>query len=80
MEVAFEGQESDILAQTTTMAASSEEKGLLGAAHRPHRRYGSTTVNMKKPENIVKHRVSKQDTIQGIALRYGVTVSKGGPA
>lgn len=29
---------------------------------------------MKKPENIVKHRVSKQDTIQGIALRYGVTV------
>lgn len=60
---------------TTMMAASSEEKGLLGAANRPHRRYGSTTVNMKKPENVIKHRVSKQDTIQGIALRYGVTVS-----
>lgn len=30
---------------------------------------------MKKPENVIKHRVSKQDTIQGIALRYGVTVS-----
>lgn len=58
----------------TGMAASSEEKGLLGAATRPHRRYGSTAVNMKKPENVIKHRVSKQDTIQGIALRYGVTV------
>ncbi|KAK8737830.1 hypothetical protein OTU49_004260, partial [Cherax quadricarinatus] len=54
--------------------ASSEEKGLLGAATKPHRRYGSTSVNMKKPENVIRHRVSKQDTLQGIALRYGVTM------
>ncbi|XP_042241565.1 lysM and putative peptidoglycan-binding domain-containing protein 2-like [Homarus americanus] len=56
------------------MAASSEEKGLLGATNKPHRRYGSTSVNMKKPENVIRHRVSKQDTLQGIALRYGVTM------
>ncbi|XP_064097700.1 lysM and putative peptidoglycan-binding domain-containing protein 2-like [Macrobrachium rosenbergii] len=56
------------------MAASSEEKGLLGSTNKPHRRYGSTSVNMKRPENIIKHRVSKQDTLQGIALRYGVTM------
>ena len=63
---------------TTIMAAASsnEEKGLLGSSsRRSHRRYGSTTVNMKKPEHVVKHRVNKQDTLQGIALRYGVTVS-----
>ncbi|KAK3862409.1 hypothetical protein Pcinc_031725 [Petrolisthes cinctipes] len=61
------------------MAASSEEKGLLGAAARPHRRYGTTTtVNMKKPQHqqqhILKHRVSKHDTLQGIALKYGVSM------
>ncbi|XP_018018732.1 uncharacterized protein LOC108675250 [Hyalella azteca] len=55
--------------------SSNEEKGLLGSARtNSHRRYGSTTVNMKKPEHIVRHKVSKQDTLQGIALRYGVTM------
>ena len=61
--------------KTTKMAETNEEKGLLGHCHKSHRGYGSTSVNMKKPEHIVRHRVSKQDTIQGIALRYGVTVS-----
>ncbi|XP_063600519.1 lysM and putative peptidoglycan-binding domain-containing protein 2-like [Penaeus indicus] len=55
-------------------ARRSEEKGLLGPSNRPHRRYGSTSVNMKRPESVLRHRVSKQDTLQGIALRYGVTM------
>ncbi|XP_076035964.1 lysM and putative peptidoglycan-binding domain-containing protein 1-like isoform X2 [Oratosquilla oratoria] len=56
------------------MAASSEEKGLLGSSFKSHRRYGSTSVNMKRPEHILRHRVSKLDTLQGIALKYGVTM------
>ena len=57
-----------------SMSGNSEEKGLLGSS-RSHRRYGSTVVNMKKAEYIVRHLVSKSDTLQGIALKYGVTVS-----
>jgi len=56
-----------------SMSGNSEEKGLLGSS-RSHRRYGSTVVNMKKVEYIVRHLVSKSDTLQGIALKYGVTV------
>lgn len=56
-------------------AEYNEEKGLLGPALKPHRRYGSTSVNMKKPDHVLVHLVSKGDTIQGIALKYGVTVS-----
>lgn len=57
-------------------AEYNEEKGLLGPPLKPHRRYGSTSVNMKKPDHIVVHVVSKGDTIQGISLKYGVTVSR----
>uniref|UniRef100_A0A6A7FUB7 Lysin motif-containing protein n=1 Tax=Hirondellea gigas TaxID=1518452 RepID=A0A6A7FUB7_9CRUS len=65
----------DVMIITNMAAASSEEKGLLGSSrYKSHRRYGSTTVNMKKPEHVIRHRVSQQDTLQGIALRYGVTM------
>ena len=53
---------------------NNEEKGLLGSSG-PHRRYGTITVNMKKPDFVIRHEVLKSDTLQGIALKYGVSVS-----
>lgn len=40
------------------------------------KKYGSTSKNLlKKQEHYIKHTISKTDTLQGIALKYGVTVS-----
>lgn len=41
------------------------------------RKYGSTSNNNfnKFPEEFIKHTVCNTDTLQGIALKYGVTVS-----
>lgn len=40
------------------------------------RKYGSTSSNNcnKFPDEFVKHIVTENDTLQGIALKYGVTV------
>lgn len=41
------------------------------------RKYGSTSTNnhCKFPDEFIKHMVGDRDTLQGIALKYGVTVS-----
>lgn len=42
------------------------------------RSYGSTaSVSVSLGEKFVEHRVSDGDTLQGIALKYGVTVRTG---
>lgn len=41
---------------------------------RQAKRYGSTARHVTRNETLVKHPVAKSDTLQGIALRYGVTV------
>lgn len=42
------------------------------------KKYGSTSCNnnFKKPETLVKHMVSSTDTLQGLALKYGVTTEQ----
>lgn len=37
--------------------------------------YGSTSRHVSRKENYIKHYVSNTDTLQGIALKYNVTVS-----
>lgn len=41
----------------------------------PLKTYGSTSRHISRPENYIKHFVSHTDTLQGIALKYNVTVS-----
>ncbi|XP_013135774.1 PREDICTED: lysM and putative peptidoglycan-binding domain-containing protein 2 [Papilio polytes] len=43
---------------------------------RPLKKYGSTCNHMKRNEEYIKHVMSKGDTLQGIALKYGVTMEK----
>lgn len=38
------------------------------------KKYGSTSRHTKRDENFVKHTVTSTDTLQGLALKYGVTV------
>lgn len=42
------------------------------------KKYGSTSNNssFKKPETYIKHMISSTDTLQGIALKYGVTTEQ----
>lgn len=42
------------------------------------RKYGSTSNNnySKIPDEFIKHIVTDSDTLQGVALKYGVSVSK----
>lgn len=39
------------------------------------KKYGSTSKHVTRNQNFIKHTVSSSDTLQGIALKYGVTVS-----
>lgn len=41
----------------------------------PLKTYGSTSRHVSRQENYIKHFVSNTDTLQGIALKYNVTVS-----
>lgn len=56
------------------MSADSSEKKLFGEIVRNQTKYGSTTHPMPKFTKYVKHVVSRVDTLQGIALKYGATV------
>uniref|UniRef100_A0A0A9WVW5 LysM and putative peptidoglycan-binding domain-containing protein 2 n=1 Tax=Lygus hesperus TaxID=30085 RepID=A0A0A9WVW5_LYGHE len=38
--------------------------------------YGSTANNSKRYESFIKHKVSETDTLQGLALKYGVTTEQ----
>ncbi|GLV43325.1 red Malpighian tubules [Carabus blaptoides fortunei] len=40
------------------------------------KRYGSTSSHTKLNETLVKHIISSADTLQGIALKYGVTTEQ----
>lgn len=40
------------------------------------KKYGSTCNHFKRPELLLKYFITKTDTLQGIALKYGVTVSR----
>lgn len=44
---------------------------------RPLKKYGSTCYNqsLRNNETLLRHEVKKTDTLQGIALKYGCTVS-----
>lgn len=66
-----------------TMFSSSEYESeaelSLSLARTKTRSYGSTaTVTAPWAERFIEHQVSPSDTLQGIALKYGVTVSRDG--
>lgn len=54
-----------------------DEKKSIKDSLRCLRKYGSTSNNnhCKFPNEFIKHMISDTDTLQGIALKYGVTVS-----
>ena len=52
-----------------------EERRSIRESGRHAKMYGSTARHVTRPECLVKHPVAKTDTLQGIALKYGVTVS-----
>lgn len=51
-----------------------DEKKSIRDSARTLKKYGSTSNHLKRPEHFIKHSVSETDTLQGIALKYGVTV------
>lgn len=52
-----------------------DERISIRESARPLKKYGSTCNHMKRNEEYIKHVMAKGDTLQGIALKYGVTVS-----
>lgn len=54
---------------------NSYEKLSIRDNARSLKKYGSTSKHVMKNDNYVKHVISSSDTLQGIALKYGVTVS-----
>ncbi|KAF5274093.1 hypothetical protein FQR65_LT04491 [Abscondita terminalis] len=40
------------------------------------KKYGSTSKHVNHNQNLIKHVVTSSDTLQGIALRYGVTMEQ----
>lgn len=53
----------------------ASEKLSIRSSARSLKKYGSTSSHVKQPVNVIKHAVQTGDTLQGLALRYGVTVS-----
>lgn len=55
------------------------EKQSIRESARSLKKYGSTCCNhqIRNNETLVRHEVEKTDTLQGIALKYGCTVSMG---
>ncbi|XP_066583043.1 lysM and putative peptidoglycan-binding domain-containing protein 2-like [Prorops nasuta] len=56
--------------------AEMEERMCIRDSSKPHKKYGSTAKHITRTENLVKHSVSPTDTLQGIALKYGVTTEQ----
>lgn len=52
-----------------------DERVSIRESARPLKKYGSTCYLVKRNEEYIKHVISKGDTLQGLALKYGVTVS-----
>ncbi|KAI8424902.1 hypothetical protein MSG28_006822 [Choristoneura fumiferana] len=53
-----------------------DERVSIRESARPLKKYGSTCNHMKRHEEYIKHVMAKGDTLQGIALKYGVTTEK----
>ncbi|XP_049878001.1 lysM and putative peptidoglycan-binding domain-containing protein 2 [Pectinophora gossypiella] len=53
-----------------------DERVSIRESARPLKKYGSTCNHMKRNEEYIKHVISKGDTLQGLALKYGVTMEK----
>lgn len=53
-----------------------EERRCIRESSKSLKKYGSTAKHVTRNENLVKHTVSKTDTLQGIALKYGVTTEQ----
>lgn len=59
------------------MDEPSYEKLSIRESARSLKKYGSTSSKLAtKSENYIKHYVCNTDTLQGIALKYDVSVSK----
>ncbi|XP_075222366.1 lysM peptidoglycan-binding domain-containing protein red [Lycorma delicatula] len=59
------------------MAGSGmDEKKSIRDSARTLKKYGSTSNHLKRQEHFVKHIVTETDTLQGIALKYGVTTEQ----
>jgi hypothetical protein len=52
-----------------------EEKRSIRDSAKSLKKYGSTCNHFKRQDHFVKHAVVEGETLQGIALKYGVTVS-----
>lgn len=57
------------------MDRNSYEKLSISESARSLKKYGSTSKHVTRNESYVKHYVGHTDTLQGIALKYDVTVS-----
>lgn len=51
-----------------------EERMSIRDSSRAPKKYGATARHVTRNELLIKHSVSENDTLQGIALKYGVTV------
>lgn len=54
---------------------TTERQGL-GKSLKSQAKYGTTATVASTNETFIKHRLSQNETLQGIALKYGCTVSK----
>ncbi|XP_076246737.1 lysM peptidoglycan-binding domain-containing protein red [Calliopsis andreniformis] len=57
-------------------AREMEERMCIRDTGKTLKKYGSTAKHITRTENLVKHTVSATDTLQGIALKYGVTTEQ----
>lgn len=57
------------------MDRGSYEKLSIRDSARSLKKYGSTSKHVNRNENCIKHYITHLDTLQGIALKYDVTVS-----
>lgn len=53
-----------------------EERIAIRDTARSLKKYGSTSSNLKRYETYAKHQVRETDTLQGLALKYGVTTEQ----
>ena len=57
-------------------AREMEERICITDTGKTLKKYGSTAKHITRTENLIKHIVSATDTLQGIALKYGVTTEQ----
>ena len=54
----------------------NNEKQSIRDSARSLKKYGSTCNHIRNNERLIRHELEKTDTLQGIALKYGCTVSE----